>query len=149
MNYFDNCTSESERKSRYRELAKKHHPDIGGDAKVMAEINSQYAKPSAGTQFDRANHWEDAFRYSYRSSGFNWWDTNWNEEIKTASERLRRQYAKAEVAPQSCPFCGSVNLTMIQSESQKVHKIKCVQCDATGPSTYEHEAKYSKWNKRI
>lgn len=44
MNYFDNIKTIEELKKEYRKLAFKHHPDRGGDAEIMKEINSQYDK---------------------------------------------------------------------------------------------------------
>ena len=40
--YFENLTDLNEIKIRYKELAKAHHPDLGGCVEVMKEINSQY-----------------------------------------------------------------------------------------------------------
>lgn len=42
MNYFENYNTPEERKVRYRQLAKLHHPDVGGQHIVMQEINKQY-----------------------------------------------------------------------------------------------------------
>lgn len=48
MQYFDNLTQETEIKARYRELARSHHPDLGGDPETMVEINNQYEKVLSG-----------------------------------------------------------------------------------------------------
>ena len=42
MKHFEGLTKEEEIKARYKELAKKFHPDLGGDTETMKEINSQY-----------------------------------------------------------------------------------------------------------
>jgi curved DNA-binding protein CbpA len=42
MNYFANCFTIHEAKKRWRDLSLIHHPDKGGDVKVMSEINRQY-----------------------------------------------------------------------------------------------------------
>lgn len=43
MKFFNNCKTLDEVKSLYRELAKEHHPDMGGDTATMQEINKEYA----------------------------------------------------------------------------------------------------------
>src|SRR5690606_15148649 len=48
MNYFDGLTNESEIKTRYKELAKRHHPDLGGYLEIMKVINCQYEKILTG-----------------------------------------------------------------------------------------------------
>lgn len=42
MRFFEGCNSLDELKARFRDLCKKHHPDLGGDLEVMKEINVQY-----------------------------------------------------------------------------------------------------------
>lgn len=41
-NYFAGLCSVEEIKKAYRDLARKHHPDLGGDLETMKVINSQY-----------------------------------------------------------------------------------------------------------
>lgn len=48
MQYFQGLTSESEIKARYKELAKKNHPDLGGCLETMKIINAQYEKVMTG-----------------------------------------------------------------------------------------------------
>lgn len=42
MKYFTNCTTLDALKKEYRRLCMLHHPDRGGDAATMAEINNEY-----------------------------------------------------------------------------------------------------------
>lgn len=42
--HFSGCTTADQIKDRYRQLCKLHHPDTGGDEKIMQEVNSQYNK---------------------------------------------------------------------------------------------------------
>lgn len=44
MNYFQTCNTPEKLKVRWKELAKLHHPDLGGDVKIMQEINKQYGQ---------------------------------------------------------------------------------------------------------
>ena len=40
--YFEQLQSVEQIKIRYRDLAKKYHPDLGGDEQIMKLINAQY-----------------------------------------------------------------------------------------------------------
>lgn len=40
--YFNGITTVAGATRRYRTLAKKHHPDVGGDQLTMTEINAEY-----------------------------------------------------------------------------------------------------------
>lgn len=42
MNYFNNITTIEEAKKLFRELAKLHHPDKGGNIETMQKINFEY-----------------------------------------------------------------------------------------------------------
>lgn len=41
-NWFEGVRTTDELKKRYHELARKHHPDVGGNTADMQEINAQY-----------------------------------------------------------------------------------------------------------
>ncbi len=58
MNYFSDCNSPDEIRTKYRNLVKKHHPDLGGDTKTMQEINTAYEialKRMDGRKFTRTS----------------------------------------------------------------------------------------------
>ena len=40
--YFKNCNTLNELKKLYKELARKNHPDFGGNVEVMQKINAEY-----------------------------------------------------------------------------------------------------------
>jgi len=44
MKYFNNPKTLEELKKQYRELALKHHPDMGGNTETMKAINNEYDK---------------------------------------------------------------------------------------------------------
>lgn len=44
MQYFNQCTTIAEVKALYKQLAKQHHPDCGGDTTIMQQINEEYDK---------------------------------------------------------------------------------------------------------
>ncbi len=61
--YFSNCNTVDEIKARFKELARKHHPDLGGDTETMKQINLEYQQALKGchgkTQDgDRAYHYD-------------------------------------------------------------------------------------------
>lgn len=56
LNYFSDCHSIEQIKTRYRELAQKFHPDhAGGSNEIMKEINLQYEQQK-GRKFTGVNH---------------------------------------------------------------------------------------------
>ena len=42
MKFFTNCHTLDELKAEYRRLVKLHHPDRGGDAETMKQVNNDY-----------------------------------------------------------------------------------------------------------
>lgn len=78
-------SSMDEIKKAYKELARKHHPDVGGDESKFKEINSAY-------QDLVANH--DKYKFAYtsqqtkpRSSPWDEADSTWNETFKHSRGR--------------------------------------------------------------
>lgn len=102
--YFKGCSNEREYKLRFVTLAKKHHPDKGGDVKVMQEVNRQYdtIKKNGWRNYGEATRdsdFGDAFKYAYGFEGFKrqyqtWdWDNLFKQTRKFYEEadRLKRQ----------------------------------------------------------
>lgn len=50
MNYFKDCTTIDEAKKLFWDLAKKHHPDMGGDTAIFQEINNQFEQFTPGQE---------------------------------------------------------------------------------------------------
>lgn len=50
--YFKFVTDLENLKSQYRELCKKHHPDLGGDVEIMKQINIEYSTRLKSGQFN-------------------------------------------------------------------------------------------------
>ena len=48
--------TKAEAKSRYREQAKKHHPDRGGDTRTMQDINAAWDKYQSHPDFSKLGH---------------------------------------------------------------------------------------------
>ncbi len=47
-NFFHGCFSEAEIKTRYRDLCKQHHPDLGGNEETMKAVNLEYEERLRG-----------------------------------------------------------------------------------------------------
>ena len=54
MNWFEGCGTVESIKTRFRELAKRHHPDLGGDTATMQDINAAYLRALAGCDGQRS-----------------------------------------------------------------------------------------------
>jgi hypothetical protein len=48
MNFFHGCFSEEQIKTRYRDLCKQHHPDLGGCEETMKAVNLEYEERLRG-----------------------------------------------------------------------------------------------------
>ena len=47
MTYFNNCKNREDLKNEYKLLAKRHHPDLGGDVETMKLVNDDAVNPLA------------------------------------------------------------------------------------------------------
>lgn len=105
MNYFKNIHSLDELKEQFKELARKNHPDAGGDEDVMKQINQEYDTlfPIWKHRYNAsASKPTDETAYSTRSQFYtqNGWEGekhDWNRDIKDVAA-LIRSYVK-EVYP--------------------------------------------------
>lgn len=60
-NYFNNIETIEELKERYRKLAKKYHPDMGGSNEEFIEMNNQYEEIYKNLSGEK-NNIDDGFR---------------------------------------------------------------------------------------
>lgn len=96
MNHFEGCASESQFKERYKQLAKKHHPDLGGSERVMQEINSQFdrvRKNNFKKESDKAE-WDDRDFHTSSSGPFGFGGFNWEDIYNNTKAQYDRAYAK-------------------------------------------------------
>ena len=141
--------TKSEIKSAYRSLAKKHHPDQGGDKEVFLAIQNAWETlndPIQKERYDKqlfasysssnelGEHWEDKFNSKkYSSSKKDKEVENWMKEIYNPINRLINQIIKPlnkEVKDLSADpyddelmenFCNYISLS--QTKINKVEKI--------------------------
>jgi hypothetical protein len=86
-NYFEGCTTQAEIKARYRELARKHHPDMGGDLRTMQEINTQASKAMSEGAKSEARDRQRTAHAENRKSAADFHDLDEvTEEIRTMIE---------------------------------------------------------------
>jgi hypothetical protein len=65
MQFFKTCFSVKAIKTLYRELAKKYHPDLGGDTATMQQVNDQYHEALKGKQKSVSTDPETGKEYTY------------------------------------------------------------------------------------
>ena len=66
INFFLDCSSIEEIKRKFKQLALKHHPDLGGDPDTMKEINRQYQealKKGDGQTYKGDDEKEHVYKY--------------------------------------------------------------------------------------
>lgn len=104
MPYFATCATPDEARAEYRRLAKRNHPDTGGDNETMKAINLAYEdilKRFDGREFIRRQPAED---------GRTTWQYHYNEklerEIMEAIGRVTKAIAESNRAI-DCTIVGS------------------------------------------
>lgn len=97
MTYFKNVKSLEDLKNQFRELARKNHPDAGGDAETMKAINQEYDKlfPIWKKRFNMASaepttETADSTRMSfYTQNGWEGSKHDWNRSLKEVAQIVR------------------------------------------------------------
>lgn len=84
MKHFDNVKTAADLKKAYLELAKKHHPDKGGDPEVMKAINAEYEQIRKRLQ----KFADSPFTPKDSADGFDWETVNTNELPETLREAI-------------------------------------------------------------
>lgn len=77
VDYFEGANTLEEVEARYRDLARQYHPDVGGDAAIMAEINRQrtmaraffHGRAEAAAENDTADTTPEAAANTERADG--------------------------------------------------------------------------------
>ena len=70
MKWFTGCESMDELKAKYRKLAMKWHPDMGGDTRIMQEINAEYDdyfRRAQKANNERAERGDEGYRKNYEA----------------------------------------------------------------------------------
>lgn len=131
-NYFEGIETREQLKAAYKRLAKRWHPDVGGDCAVMAAINNQY------DELDKRlpNEAPDGKRYQ--------------PETRNAPESFRA----AIIAVQNIPgvnveLCGSwLWVTGNTREHRETFKKAGFRWSANKGAWYWHEGEYRRTGKK-
>ena len=91
MGHFEGCKTQDEFKQRYKELAKKNHPDLGGCVEAMKEINEEY---------------ELGFRANYKASDKNLDGVDVEDLLKEDRELRAKLYSILGVEGIEIELCG-------------------------------------------
>lgn len=97
MTYFKNVQSLEELKNQFRELARKNHPDAGGDPEAMKAINQEYdqlfpiwKKRHNMTAAEPVNETADSTRAQfYTQNGWKGSKHDWNRSLKEVAAIIR------------------------------------------------------------
>ncbi|MFA8998025.1 LPD29 domain-containing protein [Clostridioides difficile] len=122
MDYFENIESLEDLKNTYKKLAKKYHPDMGGDDEVMKQINDEYdglfpewKKKSKIKTTETANSTRNEFYTEY-----GWKGANYNTYLSTKDiAKIIRQYVK-EVYPTykfsiTTSSCRTIKISLMEA----------------------------------
>lgn len=97
MTYFKNVQSLEDLKNQFKALARKNHPDVGGDAEVMKAINQEYdqlfpiwKKRHNMTAAEQVNETADSTRSEfYTQNGWKGSKHDWNRSLKEVAVCIR------------------------------------------------------------
>lgn len=97
MKYFKNVSSFDDLKNQYRALLKKHHPDAGGDAEVMKQVNIEYEslfplwkqKKEAETDSVISETAGSTRQQFYTEFGWEGKNHSWNRSLKEVAAIVR------------------------------------------------------------
>lgn len=103
MSYFKNVKSFEDLKNQFRELARKNHPDAGGDAETMKAINQEYdqlfpvwKKRYNMTASEPTTETSDSSRSEfYTQNGWEGSRHDWNRSLKDIA-KIVRTYVKEQ-----------------------------------------------------
>lgn len=151
MLYFKNVNSFEELKEQFKKLARKYHPDCGGDAEIMKAINQEYdqlfpvwKKRHNMTASTPVNETADSTRKQfYTQNGWKGSKHDWNRSLKEVAVCIRT-YVK-EMYP---TYKFSVR-TSYASMCQELH-VSLVNAPHKIYKTFEelsHEEILSVWSK--
>ena len=122
MAYFKNVKSFEDLKNQFRELARKNHPDAGGDSNAMKSINCEYdalfaiwknRKEKTGEKVQETA--ESTRNEFYTQNGWKGSNHDWNRSLKEVAQ-IVRTYIKEKY-----PTCKFSVRTSYASMCQELH----------------------------
>jgi DnaJ-class molecular chaperone len=103
MKYLKNIQSFEDLKEQFKKLAKANHPDMGGDAEIMKEINCEYDalfpiwknryNTNVKTDKQSTETADSTRRNFYTENGWEGSNHNWNRSLKEIAV-IVRNYVK-------------------------------------------------------
>src|SRR5688572_14566301 len=79
--YFVDCKTQEEAKRKYKDLARQHHPDAGGDLRTMQDINAEYARFQASGANTNARERQQSAHSENRKSAADFHDIDEVTEV--------------------------------------------------------------------
>lgn len=129
MKYFKNVKSFEDLKNQFRELARKNHPDAGGDPEIMKAINQEYdqlfpvwKKRHNMSTGESTTETADTFRNEfYTQNGWKGSNHDWNRSLKEVAQIVRtyvkEQYPtyKFSVRTEYASMCQELHVDLKES----------------------------------
>lgn len=125
MKYLNNIKSLKDLKNKFKELAKIHHPDRGGNGEIMKQINNEYdylfpqwKKISKVTTTETANSTRREFYTAYGWKGENYSDSLSVKDIaKIIRQYVKKIYptCKFSITATSTGTCSTINVSLMEA----------------------------------
>ena len=121
MTYFKNVKNVEDLKTAYKKLARKNHPDMGGDIEVMKAINNEFDMLVAILP-DKAREEINEFRSEFYTQN-GWKGENYDINLRTKDIAAKvREFVKTvypeckfSVTFDTASMCSEVHVTLMES----------------------------------
>lgn len=122
MPYFYECKTAEEAKAKYKELAKKLHPDKGGSAQAFKEMQAEYDRfDSIPLRTEAEKAYYGGFSYKRPNAGTSGFTTNGSggfDGMKYTFNNIREQYEKNEQLQEYFKEIQRLTQANIQQENE-------------------------------
>jgi curved DNA-binding protein CbpA len=100
MSFFHGCADIAAAKKLHRALARKHHPDKGGDLRIMQQINAEYDQFCKRSE--RRSYANNTYAsYDAKDAAEGWYYSDYGERVKKAYEKRQAEERRKQTDTQA------------------------------------------------